>query len=121
MVKNCINCGSNNEDNANFCSKCGSNFTLTAQRPEIKQTPIGGPSIGPFNTMSPQNRALTHSAIGMCSFHTSLPAMNVCRRCGKAICSNCSLMYMDLNLCPQCYRQTLPVNRIPFAPQMRPF
>ena len=44
-----------------------------------------------------------------CYYHASLPAVGVCSRCGRSICSSCYKPYADLALCPDCYRTKVPV------------
>jgi len=42
-----------------------------------------------------------------CFYHPDLPAMFVCSRCGRKICSSCNKSYSGLSLCPSCYH-TVP-------------
>lgn len=49
-----------------------------------------------------------------CFYHTDLPAMFVCSRCGRKICSSCNKPYSGLSLCPSCYH-SVPV-AMPVAP-----
>jgi hypothetical protein len=121
MVNNCIKCGASNEDNANFCSKCGNNLTSSATvGPQIKSAPVGT-AVGSTISMHPHSASAISAAPGMCSFHKSLPATYVCGRCGKAICSNCTFNYMNLKLCPQCYGQIIPSAQMPFAHPAYPY
>lgn len=41
--------------------------------------------------------------LNSCFYHPNLPAMVVCYRCGRKICSSCSKSYNGLTLCPSCY------------------
>jgi len=43
----------------------------------------------------------------MCYYHANLPAVMVCSRCGRRICSSCSKPYGELALCPSCYHATV--------------
>ena len=43
-----------------------------------------------------------------CYYHSNLPAVTVCSRCGRRICSSCYKPYVDLALCPDCYRTKVP-------------
>ncbi len=50
-----------------------------------------------------------------CYYHPNLPAVMVCGRCGRNICSSCSKPYLDLALCPQCFHSTVPRPMAPAA------
>lgn len=56
--------------------------------------------------------------LNSCFYHPNLPAMVVCYRCGRKICSSCSKPYNGLTLCPNCYHSVpTPVAAPPVAPQ----
>jgi len=44
---------------------------------------------------------------GSCFYHPDLPAIMVCNRCGRSICSSCRKPYLQLSLCPNCYYSTV--------------
>jgi WD40 repeat protein/tRNA A-37 threonylcarbamoyl transferase component Bud32/DNA-directed RNA polymerase subunit RPC12/RpoP len=46
--------------------------------------------------------------LGMCFYHSSVPAMYVCSRCGRAVCRDDYKAYMGLVLCMQCYAGIVP-------------
>ncbi len=99
MVKKCIKCGIGSDDEASFCSKCGTRFPMIGRTAEIKLIPIG---------------VTTPIRLGMCSYHKNINATHVCRICGKPICVSCSKTYIDLMVCPECYRQIFPALPTPF-------
>lgn len=120
MVKNCIKCGASNEDNSNFCSKCGNNLASTTMGPQIKS--VSGTRIQePTIKMPQQPTTVVSTSPGMCTFHKTLHATYICRRCGKAICPNCTFNYMSLTLCPQCYRQIVPSAQMSFIHPIYPY
>lgn len=43
-----------------------------------------------------------------CYYHPSLPAVAICSRCGRSICSSCHKPYIDLALCPDCFYRKVP-------------
>ena len=43
-----------------------------------------------------------------CYYHPNLPAMMVCYRCGRKICTACSKDYNGLTMCPSCYHNVPP-------------
>jgi hypothetical protein len=120
MVKNCVKCGANNEDNSNFCSRCGNNLSSTTIGPQVKSTP-GKHIHAPQIIKSQQPASTISTAPGMCTFHKGLHATYICRRCGKAICANCTFNYMSLTMCPQCYRQIIPPTQMPFVHPVYPY
>ena len=110
MVKKCSKCGTDNKDEATFCSACGNALIPAKPVPSVKVvTPITpGVSVGiPTSTVRV-------TPPGMCFYHTNLRAAYVCNRCGRAICRDCAKAYADLVMCPSCYRETAPA--IPTAP-----
>ena len=42
-------------------------------------------------------------SLNSCFYHPNLPAMLVCFRCGRKICTSCSKSYNGMTLCPNCY------------------
>jgi len=110
-VKRCPTCGANNRDDASFCSACGATFVPAP-------TPIGVPAMKPVPSvkvvtpMVPPGAPVRVPAPGMCFYHSNLPAVHICNRCGRSVCRDCSKAYMDLVLCPQCYAGVVP----PVAP-----
>ncbi|MGA3405717.1 MAG: hypothetical protein ABSD49_08305 [Candidatus Bathyarchaeia archaeon] len=46
-------------------------------------------------------------SLNSCFYHSNLPAMLICFRCGRKICSSCSKSYNGMTLCPNCYH-TVP-------------
>jgi hypothetical protein len=138
MAKDCPKCGAANRDIASFCSKCGTSFTLQGTPPvpppTVSATPPPSTAIPPTTTTPPPAPPpiyppTTHSypsaprvpqtspsapgiprspVVGMCSFHPNLPAIHVCGKCGKFLCTNCTRRYMNMILCPQCLWQLFP-------------
>ena len=43
-----------------------------------------------------------------CFYHPNLPAVMVCYRCGRKICTACSKDYNGLMMCPSCYHNVPP-------------
>ncbi len=109
MVKKCTICDDNNKDDANFCSKCGTSFTV--QTPQVASTPPVTvkqmPSVGVVHPGVQAYHRVTPARVpspGMCHYHPSIPAVYICNRCGRPICQDDAKMYGGLIVCPQCYR-----------------
>jgi len=114
LVKKCSKCGTDNKDEATYCSACGNALVAAKPVPSVKVvTPITpGVAVGiPTSTVRV-------TPPGMCFYHTNLRASYVCNRCGRAICRDCAKAYADLVMCPSCYRETAPA--IPTAPPPAP-
>ena len=135
MVKKCTVCGGNNRDDASFCSSCGSSFTTTAAAPTYthmhRDTMTGpmGPTIKPVPSVrvvspitQPVGAPIRVPPPGMCYYHSHLPAVYICNRCGRPICRDCAKMYGDLIICPQCYQMVAPLGYglMPAAPPAYP-
>jgi len=132
MAKDCPKCGAANRDIASFCSKCGTSFTLsgtppvppptapaTPPPPTTTQPPAPPPTYPPTTHIHPSTPPVPQAqptapsmqrspVVGMCSFHPNLPAIYVCGKCGKLLCTNCTRNYMNMILCPQCQWQLFP-------------
>ncbi len=102
MVRRCPTCGYNNRDDAVFCSSCGGSLVATGA-PMMKPVP----SVRVVTPVTPGVPTRVPPP-GMCFYHSSLPAVYICNRCGRAICRDDSKSYMDLILCPQCYQGIVP-------------
>jgi hypothetical protein len=125
MAKDCPKCGAANRDIASFCSKCGTSFTPPGTPPVPPPTfpatppPSTAPTYPPTSHSHPSAPAMPQAqptapsmqrspVVGMCSFHPNLPAIYVCGKCGKLLCTNCTRNYMNMILCPQCQWQLFP-------------
>ncbi len=138
MAKDCPKCGAANRDIASFCSKCGTSFTPFGAQPVPPPTapatpppstatppptttppPAPPPTYPPTSHSHPSTPSVPQSqptapnmqrspVVGMCSFHPNLPAIYVCGKCGKLLCTNCTRNYMNMILCPQCLWQLFP-------------
>jgi len=52
-----------------------------------------------------------------CYYHSDLPALGVCSRCGRRLCGSCSKPYSGLTLCPVCFH-SLPVAQVAPTPTL---
>ncbi|MEM3507170.1 MAG: hypothetical protein QW589_00500 [Candidatus Bathyarchaeia archaeon] len=99
----CQVCKSENEDFASFCFNCGSalfpSFTtapplvLPILPAQTAQTPLKPVSYTP----------LRPAPLGMCFYHSNLPAAYICSRCGRQICRSCAKPYFGLVFCAPCF------------------
>ncbi|WP_455364831.1 zinc-ribbon domain-containing protein [[Eubacterium] cellulosolvens] len=106
MVKNCPYCSARNNDNANYCSSCGTSFTTST--PTVKPVP----SVKVIQSASPIYQRATPLRVpppGMCFYHPNLPAVYICNRCGRPICRDDAKIYGTLIICPQCYVMLPPL------------
>lgn len=110
MTKKCPKCGAENEDDATFCSKCKAPLE-PVERFAVPTTKKPVPSV---KVVSPITKPLPSAPVrvpppGMCFYHSNLPAVAVCSRCGRSICRDCAKQIGGLILCPQCYAGVAPI------------
>jgi len=116
LVIKCQQCGTENKDKTKYCSNCGALLMVTPPA-------LGTPAIKPVpgvKVVTPLAGVTRIPSPGMCYYHPTLRAKYVCSRDGRQICTDCAKPYLDLILCPTCYRDLSPTFGAPPAPYETP-
>jgi len=92
MPRPCSVCSYLNEDAASFCARCGSSLTrMIVKRADATVPPMVWRPTLPATT---------------CAYHSSIPFLFTCGRCGKPICGSCARVFLGIVLCVECMRST---------------
>src|SRR5512136_26373 len=116
-MRQCLSCGSKNADDAAFCSMCGTSFAES--QPQQPMQPVGSimkptPAVRTITPLAQTPPRLSppvarpQTTVGSCFYHPELPALYVCAKCERQICSSCARPYGQIAICPQCYWTLAP-------------